>query len=676
MNASEAQLQGILNSPNRYIVPVFQRYYSWEKENWEQLWEDIEALMEDTKENKEPTHFMGSLVFIPEQLLPNKAPTFQIIDGQQRMMTILILLCGLRNVAKLFGYEILATEINNTYIVHQYKQGVERYRVYPRHQDKEDFEFAVTGEKEPENRVGEALSFFTKKILQEENLKSAEQLETFKQILVSGLEFVHITLGNENPYQIFKSLNSTGVNLEEGDLIRNYVFMHLKTAEQNEFDEKHWKPLEKKFADCEGNLDGKLISSFFRDFLMRNGKYVRKTETYKSFENEYVSGLFDPKTIVKELHKSADLYNIIQGQTIHTSQYVEESLGKLRELDSSTTYPLILKLFLLELPLVDIIKAIDWLSSFILRRFVCQESSRAYGKWFVAACEELREKPIENLRMFLLSKGFPSDTRFAEQFKMFNLYGSRYTKAILARIEQSCGHKEPVNLTTAEVEHIMPQLLNDDWKNELGSEFLRIHESLLHTIGNLTLTGYNPELSNKHFKYKKLEYANSHISLTKMIADYDEWNEETILSRGELLIERAKDIWKAPESITPGDATSDDNYANNTQVNKLRKMITRRRVPQGQLDLFQIVYQSGDDGISWSELVNKMNRTRKQMSGVLGALGVRINFTEGLDDDEGINHVFDIWEIEGEWYYRMKPEFKEAIEQEGIVNEPSKKITI
>lgn len=668
MDANEAKLQAILNSPNRYIVPVFQRYYSWELKNWEQLWEDIVDTFKATQKNKQVTHFMGSLVFIPLKSLPNLLPTFQIIDGQQRMMTITLLLCALRNVVRNFGFEEFAREINDTYLIHPYKNGLERYRVFPRHQDKEDFQIAITGEDEPGNRVGEALSFFTSRMIAHPYLVSESNLREFLQVIVSKLEFVHITLDNENPYQIFKSLNSTGVDLSEGDLIRNYVFMSLTPEKQEEFDERYWKLLELKFCDEKGNLDNNLISTFFRDFLMRNGDYVRQTETYQSFEKKYPASKLNADQLVSELHRSADFYNIIRGKNPHKNGKVQEALVKLRELDSSTTYPLVLKLMLLELSEDELEKAINWLSSFILRRFICQETSRAYGSWFVAACAEVKEKPVQDLIRFLIAKGFPRNARFKEQLLSFSLYGRRYTKSILTRIEHSLGHKEPVDLETAQVEHVMPQTLNVNWVNELGPNANTVHERLLNTIGNLTLTGYNPHLSNKPFSEKKETYAESNITITKEITKYDHWNETSILHRAKTLIELVVNIWKEPEAID-STISETNNLAStpNSHIEKIRNMISRRGVSKGQLHLYRILFEAGDSGISWAELVSKMSRTRAQMAGVLGALGMRINRTEGLDDGQGISHILDLWEDNGEWFYRMKPELREAIEQEGIL---------
>ncbi|MBN1668159.1 MAG: DUF262 domain-containing protein [Anaerolineales bacterium] len=671
MKASEAKLQAILNSPNCYIVPVFQRYYSWGRDNWEQLWGDITELLENSQDNPAATHFLGTLVFVPESMQPDKAPTYQIIDGQQRMITLTLLLAALRNVASQYGFHELASEIQNTFLIHQYKKGVERFRVYPRHRDRLDYERIITRESEPENHVAEALNYFTRQLLADSTLSDEKALRSFFSLLTSSIEFVHITLSQENPYRIFKSLNSTGVDLSEGDLIRNFVFMHVPLAEQDEFDERHWKPLEKHFETAEGQVDGRALSAFFRDFLMHRGQYIPPAQTYQSFEARYSTVAFDPLALAQELRRFAGYYDQVRLVTPHPSPLVHAALVKLAELETSTTYPLLLNLIARDLPPEQLAQAIEWLASFILRRFVCQETSRAYARWFVAACRELDEQPLDQLRMFLIAKGFPADARFISQFVTFNLYGSRYTRAILARLERAQAHKEPADLSNAQVEHILPQTLNTAWQADLGPEAAEIQAQWLHTLGNLTLSAYNPELSNSAFGVKKLAYAQSNIVITKALAQHKTWTQAEIQARGRRLAEQAASLWAAPEDVTPVVAAQpEDVPAEVTEHSELQlvlNMLRRIGMPRGQKELYRILAEAGDEGISWEELCQQMGRSKGQMSGVLGALGRRINGTPGLDDDRGIGHVVEIWNVGPTWRYRMKPVLRTALEIYGFL---------
>jgi uncharacterized protein with ParB-like and HNH nuclease domain len=551
MNADDITLQALINAPNRYIIPVFQRYYSWEKENWEQLWDDIEELMEP--ENLTRTHFLGSLVFHPLQPSLSGPQSFQVIDGQQRLMTFSLLLCTIRYHAHELGFGELETEISERFLIHKFKKGAEHFRVYPRQRDREQYLAAITQPKvDIEGQIGKAVRFFSRQSqsLLKETDAHEEILRDLFNLLQTRIEFVCITLDEENPYQIFKSLNSTGVDLSEADLIRNFIFMHVDLADQDAFDDRLWRPLESHFEDEDGELQSSLISDFFRDFLMQEGQYVRIAGTFEDFEARYADTGFIPEELAKELNYNAKLYDIIRGVKLHRSPEVNQSLDSLRQLDSSTTYPLLLNLFHRNesgtLTDLDLSQAIDMIAGFIMRRFACGESSRAYGRWFVMACRPLDEEPLQNLEDFLVSKGYPSNARFETSFSRFNLYESRYARSILKALERSYGHKEPADLSAATIEHIMPQTLTQKWQEYLGQEAERIHDEWLHTVGNLTLSAYNSELRNRIFEVKYQEYKESNIVLNRKLTEFEQWKEPQIRIRGRQLAEIATQIWKGP----------------------------------------------------------------------------------------------------------------------------------
>lgn len=554
MNADDITLQALINAPHCYIIPVFQRYYSWGKENWNKLWDDIEELLEP--DNLTRTHFLGSLVFFPLTPSLSGPQAFQVIDGQQRLITFSLLLCTIRYYAHQHHLQELKAEVNERYLVHKFKKGAEHFRIYPRQRDRDQYIAAIT---EPtidiEGQIGEALRFFVKKThpLVREGKDVEKNLRTLFDLLQTRIEFVCIALDEENPYQIFKSLNSTGVDLSEADLIRNFVFMHVDLEAQDNFDDQLWRPLESHFENEEGELQSSLISDFFRDFLMQEGQYVRIAGTFEDFEERYISTGFVPETLAEELSHNAELYDIIRDVRPHPSEEVNKSLEGLRKLDSSTTYPLLLNLFHRNeagtLTHCELRQAIDMITGFILRRFVCGDSSRTYGRWFVMACRSLDKSPLQNLNSFLKSKGYPADARFKAAFSRFNLYESRYGRSILESLERSYGHKEPANLSAATIEHIMPQTLTEEWHAYLGPKAEKIHEEWLHTVGNLTLSAYNSELHNQLFETKCKEYQKSNVVLTRKLAEFDYWKEPQIRERGEQLAEIAVQIWRGPEDM-------------------------------------------------------------------------------------------------------------------------------
>jgi len=406
MKASDANLQGILQSPNQYVIPVFQRFYSWQQDDWKRLWDSLMEMREPEHDKK--GHFMGSLVFVPEPPLPNKVPAFQVIDGQQRLTTLSLLLCALRNVAGEAGFAELQAEIKENYLVHRFKKDREHFKVYPRQRDRASYLAAVTENGVVSGNIGDALDYFTREIKSMTDSDKEEGLRALFSLLQSRLDFVHITLEGENPYQIFKSLNSTGVDLSESDLIRNFMFMHVDADSQDDFDDTKWKPLEKHFENSEGTLDGRVLSAFFRDFLMREGKYVAPDATFEMFEKRFSISGFVPANLADELTQSVNDYEYIRGAAKHPDAKVDAALAQLRQLDSSTAYPVVLRLLqqhkLGNLSASELAESVSLLSGFILRRLVCGESSRAYGRWFVTACLTLPVAPLSELRDFLLVK--------------------------------------------------------------------------------------------------------------------------------------------------------------------------------------------------------------------------------------------------------------------------------
>lgn len=555
MDANDIKLQALINAPRQYIIPVFQRYYSWLKDNWDTLWEDIEEL--SGPKNRTRTHFLGSLVFFPLKTSFTGNPTYQVIDGQQRLMTFSILFCALRNLARKHGLTQLETEIHRYFLVHEFKDGTEHFRVYPRQRDRDEYLQAVLHPaSHVEGRIGEALEYFTAKIETLVKLSPAERLQELFDLLKNRLDFVYIELGSENPYEIFKSLNSTGVPLSEADLIRNFVFMHVDVNSQDVFDDKYWCPLEAHFEYKEGEREGELsvsrITSFFRDYLMQDGQYVGRNKVFETFQERFEGTGFDPTDLARELEENASLYDIIRGVRPHRSKKVNAGLGKLRELESSTTYPLLLSLLHREkrgeISSSELGYAVELITGFILRRYACVESSRGYGRWFVRACGHLKERPLSNLSTFLIDRGFPTDDRFKEAFRRFPWYTGGYSRSVLEHLERAHIHKEPADLSEATIEHIMPQTLSERWRHDLGPEAERVHDEWLHSIGNLTLSAYNPELRNHPFTEKRLEYERSNVTLNRQLAEYAQWSEAQIQERGKQLAEIAAKIWVGPGS--------------------------------------------------------------------------------------------------------------------------------
>ncbi len=241
MKAEGVKLPALMQANVQYIIPLFQRFYSWGSNDWEQLWNDLTDLREDA--STEWHHFMGTLVFVSQKHYPSVLTPIQVIDGQQRLVTLSLVLCALRNIAHDCNSEELGTEIDEHFLVHRFRKGREKYRIYPRQRDRHDYMTAIDGTPNPGGGIGDALQYFTGQIMAVPGLETENGLRTFFNLLQTRLDFVYIGLDDENPYRTFRSLNSTGVDLSEADLIRNFVFMHVDIDEQEQLDDEQWTPL-------------------------------------------------------------------------------------------------------------------------------------------------------------------------------------------------------------------------------------------------------------------------------------------------------------------------------------------------------------------------------------------------------------------------------------------------
>lgn len=413
MKADNLSLQGILNSPNRYLIPVFQRYYSWGKREWAQLWEDVLELWEGDSAAPR-THFLGALVFIPASAEANR-PTFMVIDGQQRLLTLSLVLCAIRNSARSHSAAELAAEITDTYLVHPYGKEAAHFRLYPRQRDREEYLAVVQHRpfKGVRGQITQALRYFVEQLESLFPTPSEPDLRQLFHLLATQLEFVYITLDEENPYRIFKSLNSTGMTLSEADLIRNFMLMEASRdpAVQDAFDDAEWRPLEQQFEDDQGQLNSRDLSAFFRDFLMMDGRYIPLSATFYHFERRYQAAHLDVRALTAELRTHAQHYNMIRGRVPHPDKRINRALHKLRSLPNTAVYPLLLHLLGRwadgQLATAEVERVVTAVLDFTRQLLARPELPRGYGRWLIAACRlvgESEKRPSEAVGAFLSHK--------------------------------------------------------------------------------------------------------------------------------------------------------------------------------------------------------------------------------------------------------------------------------
>ena len=541
MDAKAKAVREILHSGDQFLVPFFQRFYSWHRPHWERLSADLLTLLDDPSRKQ---HFLGPLVCAALNPAPSEPHAFQLIDGQQRLTTLSIILAALRDVARESKEEELAAEINETYLVHRFRKGWQHFKLVPRTGDREAFAAMIRGEKlEAFDSLGivEAYHFFRKSIRSQTHDRPNGIRELYETI-VGRVYLVVITIGEENPYEIFESLNSTGLPLDESDLIRNFVFMQLKPQDQDEYHSEYWQPYEKLFEPI-GDWPTVPITPFCREFLMRNGTFSRLRTTFVDFKQYYEDTKQSPHSIVAELSRFAKFSLAILRGGQGYSKEVALALSQFPLVDAATAHPLLMnlldKLDRGSIDAAEFIECIRDIESFVVRRTVCGEQTGAYGRWFCEIIPLMDKHPRENLRRYLLHRGWPDDKAFEERLLDFPIYrrDPKKCKLLLELIERSFGHKEIVDLKSLQIEHLMPQTIPSGkggipWREMLGDGWKAVHERWLHSIGNLTLTGYNPSLSNHPYEKKKESLLTSKVSMNEWFESKSKWNEQFIVERG------------------------------------------------------------------------------------------------------------------------------------------------
>ena len=539
MQAKETKLQDIIEGTKQYVIPLFQRTYSWTPKEWEVLWKDLVELSE--MENPR-THFIGSIVNMPTVSVPEGVAKYLLIDGQQRLTTIFILLTLLRNKARENQNVRFGDEINHTLLVNQYKDGSDHFKLMPTQVDRETYQNFINGvPNEVENQITRAYTFFEKKLKQVEL-----EPEKLKKIITSYFSVVSIVLDtDDNPYLVFESLNAKGRPLTQADLIRNYFFMRIHIDRQEEVYKSFWQPMQTALNDD--------LTEYIRHFLMREGSIIKQGDVYYALkENVSTTNATD---YLKELKKFSVYYQRLKYPEFEPDAELQERFRRLNRIEVTTAYPLLLNFYSdyadKRINKADFIIILKTLENYLIRRFVCNVASNQLNKIFPSVYPAILAKHpdniVEGFKTILQSRGYPKDNEFYLRFRETKFYGGGdrvvKTKLILETLEESYAHKEAVPFDNLTVEHIMPQTLSEWWQKELGEEWEETHDLFLHTIGNLTLTAYNTELSNDDFPTKKKTLGSSHLELNKYFNSLLSWTRSVIEQRGEELAKKALEIW-------------------------------------------------------------------------------------------------------------------------------------
>lgn len=544
MKASETKFQPIIEGTKQYVVPLFQRPYSWDKKQWDVLWNDLIDLCE----NDEPrNHFIGSIVTMPTTSVPEGVAKYLLIDGQQRLTTIFILLTLLRDLAKSDGNTDLAEEINQTMLVNPFKRGQDYAKLLPTQADREAFQHLILHELPNEQtQVARCYQFFKRKI------KSGNvNIKALNKVITTRLSVVSIVLDpDDNPHLVFESLNAKGLTLTQADLIRNYFFMRIHTDEQETIYTKYWQPMQTAMG-AGGNL-----TECIRHFMMRNGDLVKEGEVYFTLKNRVDRGdSGNALAALQEIAKFAAYYQKLIAPEYEIHLGIRRAIQRLNRLEVTTSYPFLLNCYddyaTGRLSADEFIHILQVIENYIVRRFVCNVPTSHLNKMFPQLYSQaLKQAPtlLDGVRAALQTRGYPKDNEFRARLVDAKLYGfgerAAKTRLILETLEAAHEHKEQVPFDSQiTIEHILPQTLTEWWQTHLGEDWQADHELALHTLGNLTLTAYNTELSNDTFPKKQQRLGQSHFELNRHFQDIARWDRQAIETRSQKLADLALTVW-------------------------------------------------------------------------------------------------------------------------------------
>ena len=595
MDARKGNIYEILNGNKQFLIPVYQRYYSWDIEQCKRLWNDIVEMQKKGKVG----HFVGSIVNIAEQAMPTGVQKYMIIDGQQRMTTLSLLLLALRDYAinNPEDTTINARRIDNMLLKNEYESGDERYKLLLTETDRDILMRLVEEKPIPDDTRSKLLDnykFFAGKIADKE-LQPAEVYES-----IGKLQIVNITLDRsvDDAQAIFESLNSTGKELSESDLIRNYVLMGLEPTEQTYVYEHLWRPMELLFVY---ETQDSVMDRFFRDYLtMKITRIPKQDRVYEEFKLYHLNCEFSTiRELCQDLLTYAKYYTdmVFKRSSNPALKSLYEDINDLR---MEVSYPFLLKVhndYAEGIISEDDLKLIIRLCiSYVFRRSICDIPTNSLNKTFATLKNEIKpDDYVNSIKAFFVMrndyKEFPDDDKFAAAFVSRDIYTMRSRNFILSHLE-NYGNKAPIIIENYTIEHIMPQnsILSLEWQQMLGAKWREVQKTYLHTIGNLTLTAYNSEMSDHPFMVKMdMEggFKESALRLNAYVVKLNEWNEQTIKERAALLADKAKQIWAYPDMTAaelapyqtvekPAERYSLETYDTNVFTKTLFEVLDRR----------------------------------------------------------------------------------------------------
>lgn len=563
MKAVDSHLLTLLKASSQFIVPIYQRLYSWQEAECSQLWDDI--LRAGTM-SELGSHFTGSIVYVSKDKATNtSAEPDLIIDGQQRVTTVTLILAALADRLEQLpqgeqeprdGFS--PRKIRNRYLLNDDEDGERRFKLILSQNDKDALLAILRRADLPrdiDTRVIENYEYFRRKF-DDPTLDLSTVCRGLDKLVVVD---VKLERGVDNPQLVFEAMNSTGKKLSQADLIRNFVLMGLPTKQQEDLYEAYWRPMELEFSGA----DESQFDQFVRHYLtIRTGELPRLADIYDAFKEHAADFIRAGKTVdalVIEMRQYARRY-CAMALGKEEDPMLQRAFKDLDQIKADVVYPFLLEVYtdyeVKTISRLDFVEIVDLVISYIFRRAVCRIPTNSLNKTFANFKLAVhKEHYLQSVKAHFLSlksyRGFPVDSEFRTALMVNDLYNFR-RRSYLFRILENHGRKERVTIEDYTIEHIMPQNenLSTEWQTALGEDWQDIQMTHLHTLGNLTLTGYNSEYSDRPFQQKRDMqggFRDSPLRLNKGLGQLETWNLNEIQKRASRLADEALEIWTMPQ---------------------------------------------------------------------------------------------------------------------------------
>jgi uncharacterized protein with ParB-like and HNH nuclease domain/alkylated DNA nucleotide flippase Atl1 len=552
MDVSDSTLKTVLEGSKQYLVPLYQRPYAWNSNNWDQIWQDLIQLVRDQADDSGATHFTGTLVLDTASVNP-ELTEFLVVDGQQRLTTLSVILAALASFHEKNDDRESAKRIREQFLVNQYaKSQATRHKLKPANFDQEVYVAAVDGKvrRSSDSSIDNAFEYFQRKI--QKAVDGGISYDSLETALLNGVKFVTITTKKEdNVYRIFESINNTGIALTQADLIRNLVFMKLQ--EDGELvHERVWLPIQR-------DLDSESLESLFWIDAQWRRPETRKLDTFE-YQKRHIGSLSKKELIgyLENILKIANAMRRFQAADSSSNDPLEKTLGRLALLRLPSTHVLIIRIsYLLETNQISYdraVAALRSLESYLIRRSIAGVAINSLGGILASCSYGLGEDADVRVHEYLSSgkRRFIKNDEIRKQLldsPIYNRGRRQHLQLLLQWLLEEKQGKDSINFS----EHILPQSLSKSAEMEFSEtvdeskDVTQVHEEVVNLIGNLTLTNYNSELSNKPFSRKRSEWlAKTSVIENHEIAKKEEWGEKEIIARCEDIAAMVCELWVGP----------------------------------------------------------------------------------------------------------------------------------